>query len=83
MLKAAEARGATPAQVLLRWALHRNAAVIPKSARADRMAENAACFGPLDARELSEIDALAARAPAPHEGRLCWKSDPLRLLDFG
>lgn len=34
----------TPAQVLLRWALQRGIAVIPKSVNADRLAENARLF---------------------------------------
>ena len=76
--------GATPAQVLLRWALQRGAAVVPKSASAARMAENGGCVGGgfvLSAEEVSAIDALASNAQG-HEGRLCWRTDPLRLLDF-
>ena len=79
---AAAHEGATPAQVLLRWALHKGATVIPKSQSAARMAENAALFGfALTHAEVAAIDALAANAPAS-EGRLCWRNDPLRLLDF-
>ena len=75
---------ATPAQVLLRWALQRGAAVIPKTASASRMAENAGCVTGglhLSTDEVSAIDALAANADG-HEGRLCWRTDPLRLLEF-
>lgn len=40
----AASHGRTAAQVLLRWALQSGMAVIPKSVRADRLAENAALF---------------------------------------
>lgn len=36
--------GKTPAQVLLRWALHRGTAVIPKSATKEHLVENFALF---------------------------------------
>ena len=38
----AERRGATPAQVLISWAIHRGTAVIPKSVNANRIEENLA-----------------------------------------
>jgi len=38
--KIAERRRCTPAQVVLKWNLDRNVAVIPKSAHVDRMKEN-------------------------------------------
>jgi len=38
--KIAAKRDCTPAQVVLKWNLDRNVAVIPKSAHTDRMAEN-------------------------------------------
>lgn len=77
--------GATPAQVLLRWALQRGAAVVPKTASEARMEENARCVTGgfhLSDDEIAAIDALSANANGPHEGRLCWRTDPLRLLDF-
>ena len=75
--------GATAAQVLLRWALQHGASVTPKSASEARMAENAAAFGfTLSAEEMDAIDALQGNAPVPQDGRLCWRADPLRLLDF-
>lgn len=76
--------GATPAQVLLRWSLQHGAMVCPKTASEGRMAENAACVGRfvLTDDEMAAIDALGANAPDEHAGRLCWRTDPLRLLDF-
>jgi diketogulonate reductase-like aldo/keto reductase len=55
----AEAHGRTPAQVMLRWHLQRGRAVIPKSTRAARIAENADVFSfELSPPELGAIDAL-------------------------
>lgn len=52
----AERRGATPAQVLIAWALHRNTAVIPKSVHPERMRENlAAADLSLTSEDLQEI----------------------------
>ena len=75
---------ATPAQVLLRWAIQKGAAVCPKTASEARMAENGACVGhfTLSDAEMGAIDALGANAPDEHAGRLCWRTEPLRLLDF-
>ena len=70
--------------MLLRWALQKGAAVVPKTSSAARMAENAAIFQfhfELSAAEVAAIDALAANAP-DGAGRLCWINDPLRMLDF-
>lgn len=57
----ARKHAATPAQVLLAWALARGVSVIPKSVRAERVAEN---FGALrvrlDAAEVATLDALDA-----------------------
>ncbi len=52
-------RGRTPAQVLLRWCLQRQAIVIPKSTHRERIEENAQIFDfELDERDLSALDAL-------------------------
>lgn len=81
VVRAASAAGgdATPAQVLLRWALERGAAVIPKTVSAARLSENAGALDvklpPETVRELSAMDRGG-------EGRLCWRADPLRMLDF-
>lgn len=51
--------GKTGAQVLLRWALQHNVVAIPKSARKERIEENAALFDfELDAAEMARLDAL-------------------------
>lgn len=51
--------GKTPAQVMLRWHLQQGRQVIPKSTRAERIAENFDIFGfTLNGVELAAIDAL-------------------------
>lgn len=55
----AEAVGRSPAQVLLRWGLQRGMVVLPKSVRAQRIAENAALFDFHIARDdMARLDAL-------------------------
>lgn len=55
----ARSRGATPAQVLISWALHRDTSVIPKSVNPGRIRENlAAAEVALDAGDMQRIDAL-------------------------
>lgn len=57
---AAEA-GCTPAQVLLRWGLHKGLVVLPKSTRAERLVENlAAAEGALAEGAIAALDALEA-----------------------
>lgn len=70
----------TPAQVLLRYALQRNCAVTPKTTSIDRMQENAKLFHfQLSKQQMKLLDDLAVPGDA---GRLCWRTDPLRMLDF-
>jgi diketogulonate reductase-like aldo/keto reductase len=57
----ADRYGKTPAQVMLRWQLQLGHCIIPKSVRAERIAENADIFGfELDADEMASIEALDA-----------------------
>jgi methylglyoxal/glyoxal reductase len=49
----------TPAQVLLRWGIQHGVVVLPKSVKADRIAENAALFDfALPAAAMARLDAL-------------------------
>lgn len=78
---AAARHGKTTAQVLLRWAVQKGIAVIPKSRSASRMASNHALLDwVLSPDDMAAIDAMDR--PSAEEGRLCWKRDPLRFLDF-
>ena len=62
----------TGAQVLLRWALQHNVVAIPKSARNERIEENAALYDfELDANEMARLDAL------DEDYRTTW--DPTRV----
>jgi D-xylose reductase len=55
----ARRHGKTPAQVLLRWGVQRGTAVVPKTARPGRLAENLAVFDfELSAEEMREIGGL-------------------------
>lgn len=83
----------TPAQILLRWALENNLALVPKSSSPERMIENASIFDfSLSSEQTNSLQTELERAiseAATNEGesvtgmtRLCWRNDPLRLLDF-
>ena len=68
----AHRHGKTSAQVLLRWALQHQLAVIPKSAQPARIEENADLFDfTLDDRDMAALDALHA------DLRTSW--DPTRV----
>jgi len=59
----AQARGKTVAQIMLRWQLQQGVVVIPKSARPERIAENADLYGfALSDEEMARIDALERQA---------------------
>lgn len=59
VLNAAKRVGKSPAQVLLRWATQRNIAVIPKSNKPARLAENLdVCSFDLTDKEMKAISAL-------------------------
>jgi methylglyoxal/glyoxal reductase len=62
--------GRTPAQVLIRWALQHGLIVIPKSARRERILENADVFGfSLSRKDMTVLDALDERL------RVSWNPD--------
>ena len=79
VLAAAETRGKPPAAVLLRWAVQKGYAVIPKSRDKKRIRENADLAFALDDGEMAALDALDLGGM---KGRLCWRKDELRDLDF-
>ena len=57
--RVAAKHGATPAQVLVRWALQSGLVVIPKSVRPERIRENASVYGfELDREDLGALDGL-------------------------
>lgn len=59
----ARRHGKTPAQVVLRWDLQHGIVTIPKSARPERLAENAGVFDfSLSADEMARIDSLERNA---------------------
>ena len=82
----------TTAQVLLRWALEQDCSIIPKTASADRMRENADLFSfSLTTAEVEEVANelqhkvqanLPENAILQESTRLCWRGDPLRVKDF-
>ena len=62
----AERLGRTPAQVLLRWCIQRDAVVIPKSTHRERIAENAQMFDfTLTAEDMAALDALDRTGATP------------------
>jgi diketogulonate reductase-like aldo/keto reductase len=59
LCRIATRHGASSAQVLLAWGLHVGAAVLPKSVRPERIAENIALDGlDLDAADIAALDEL-------------------------
>jgi diketogulonate reductase-like aldo/keto reductase len=93
VLELADELNKKPTQILLRWALENNVAVVPKSSTSGRMVENSDIFGfSLKKEQVETLEkdlqvALSRAAENEEEevgsmGRLCWRSDPLRLLDF-
>eukprot|EP00966_Prymnesium_polylepis_P194254 4503278-Prymnesium_polylepis.1 len=79
VVAAATAHDATPAQILLRWALQKQFLVIPKANSEACALENTKLFQfVLSEAEMGALGALE-RGDA---GRTCWRNDPLRMLDF-
>jgi 2,5-diketo-D-gluconate reductase A len=59
LVRIADERGVTPAQVVLRWHIEHRIVAIPKSTNAERIAENAAIFDfQLTPSEVESVDAL-------------------------
>jgi D-xylose reductase len=68
----ASAVGRTPAQVLLRWGVQRGTAVIPKTSRPERLAENLAIFDfALSAEQMGAIGGLDAGRRFNDPGVFC------------
>lgn len=82
VLAAAKVHETTPSAVLLRWALQKGFAVIPKSRNQERIAQNSPASldrFTLSDDEMTELDLLDLGGM---KGRLCWRRDELRNLDF-
>lgn len=63
-----------------RWLLSQGVSVIPKASSKARVAMNSQLHGfNLTDAEVATLDALERPA---NESRLCWRTDPMRLLDF-
>ncbi len=59
LVRTARKHGQTPAQVLVRWGIQHDLVTIPKSARPERIRENADVFGfTLDTEDLAALDGL-------------------------
>lgn len=93
VLALAEETNRTSAQVLLRWGLEKNFALVPKTSSKERMIENSEILDfSLSATQIESLEtelhtALVEAAKRENKGvesmaRLCWRNDPLRDLDF-
>lgn len=72
VIAAARRTGHTPAQVLLRWGVQRGTAIIPKTSRVERLAENLALFDfELSAAEMEAISALNCNRRFNDPGVFC------------
>lgn len=59
LVRTARKHGRTPAQVLIRWGIQHELVTIPKSARPERIRENADVFGfALDGQDMAALDGL-------------------------
>ncbi len=69
---AAERTGRTPAQVVLRWGVQRGTAIVPKTSRPERLAENLALFDfELTDDEMDAISALNENGRFNDPGDFC------------
>lgn len=93
VLALAKKHDQSPAGVLLKWASQLGVAVIPKSSSPSRMAENfnALCSSSsgsggkgweLDVDDMAVLDSLDQTNHEGVDARLCWKTDPLKHLEF-
>ena len=72
VLAAAESHGKTPAQVVLRWGIQRGNAVIPKTSRRERLAENIDLFDfALEDGEMAAISGLNRNRRFNDPGTFC------------
>eukprot|EP00933_Yihiella_yeosuensis_P084326 TRINITY_DN9876_c0_g1_i1.p1 TRINITY_DN9876_c0_g1~~TRINITY_DN9876_c0_g1_i1.p1 ORF type:complete len:141 (+),score=21.30 TRINITY_DN9876_c0_g1_i1:393-815(+) len=70
VLQIAEAHGRTAAQVLLRWVLHRGAAVLPRSQRVERIRENSDLDFDLKSNEVALLNGVATLMHTRAKGSL-------------
>jgi diketogulonate reductase-like aldo/keto reductase len=90
--KLASSLNVTPAQLLLRWGLQRGCTLIPKTTSQARLEENAGIFdfeiphNQVDALQEELLQLVRENNPEQTDiqtlTRLCWRTDPLRQLDF-
>lgn len=72
VLAAAKRLGKTPGQVVLRWGVQRGTAIVPKTSRVERLAENLAIFDfELSAEEMATISALDRNRRFNDPGDFC------------
>jgi D-xylose reductase len=72
VIEAAEQHGKSRAQVVLRWAVQRGTAVVPKAARPDHLAENLALFDfALTTEEMQAIGRLNSNRRFNDPGEFC------------
>jgi len=70
--QAAKRLNKTPAQVVLRWGVQRGNAIVPKTSRPERLAENLAIFDfSLSEQEMAAIDALNCNRRFNDPGQFC------------
>jgi diketogulonate reductase-like aldo/keto reductase len=83
----------TSAQVLLRWGLDKNFALVPKTSSKERMIENLEILDfSLSAAQIEKLEnelqnalkkaAILENKEVESMARLCWRNDPLRDLLF-
>lgn len=72
VIEAARRHGKTPAQIVLRWAVQRGTAIVPKTSRPERLAENLAIFDfELSGDEIQAISRLNRNRRFNDPGEFC------------